>query len=96
MPFRSEVTSDRESDAEVLDHEDGFDGEYGEFFDDLDFAALGVDPNTPTEAKPGSEDKQTQLPGLEASAATGIVVGIEFAKALRRFVLEAGEVALPD
>jgi hypothetical protein len=61
MHFRSEVTSDMESDAVVLDHEDGFDGEYGEFFDDLDFAALGVDPKTPTEAKPGSEDKVLML-----------------------------------
>lgn len=61
MPFRSEVTSDTESDAEVLDHEDGFEAEYDEFFEEIDFEALGLDPATPTEAKPGSEDKVLML-----------------------------------
>jgi hypothetical protein len=26
-------------------------------FEEIDFAALGIDPNAPTEAKPGSEEK---------------------------------------
>lgn len=44
-----------DSDTDVLDEEYG--SEYEESFEDFDYAALGIDPITPTAAKPGSEDK---------------------------------------
>lgn len=44
-----------DSDTEVLDEEYG--SEYDESFEEFDYAALGIDPITPTAAKPGSEDK---------------------------------------
>jgi len=33
----------------------------GEFEDDIDFEALGINPETPTQAKPGSEEKVLML-----------------------------------
>ncbi|MBD3674824.1 MAG: hypothetical protein HUJ26_15000 [Planctomycetaceae bacterium] len=33
----------------------------GEFVEDIDFSALGINPETPTQAKPGSEEKVLML-----------------------------------
>ena len=46
---------DEELDVEVQDGE--FGEEYDGFFEEIDYAALGIDPDSPTVAKPGSEDK---------------------------------------
>lgn len=35
--------------------------EEGEFIDEVDFVSLGIDPETPTQAKPGSEEKVLML-----------------------------------
>lgn len=48
--------------SRVLDIEEDLQEEeigtdYDGFFEEEDFAAMGIDPLTPTEAKPGSEDK---------------------------------------
>lgn len=51
--------SDLEPTDEGLTDELG--DEYGGFFDEADFAALGIDPAQPTDAKPGSEDKVMTL-----------------------------------
>lgn len=52
-----------DSDLEPTDEEltDELGEEYGGFFDEADFAALGIDPARPTDAKPGSEDKVLTL-----------------------------------
>lgn len=46
---------DAELDVETQDGDFGED--YDGFFEEIDFAALGIDPVSPTHAKPGSEDK---------------------------------------
>ena len=33
----------------------------GEFVEEIDFESLGIDPETPTQAKPGSEEKVLML-----------------------------------
>ncbi len=52
-----------DSDLEPTDEElsDEVGDEYGGFFSESDFAALGIDPAQPTDAKPGSEDKVLTL-----------------------------------
>ena|SRR5918993_119752 len=52
-----------DSDLEPTDEDltDEVGDEYGGFFDEADFAALGIDPTMPTDAKPGSEDKVLTL-----------------------------------
>jgi hypothetical protein len=52
-----------DSDLEPTDGEltDELSEEYGGFFDEADFVALGIDPARPTDAKPGSEDKVLML-----------------------------------
>lgn len=52
----SEIGPDLEPDTEL----DEYSGDYGEF-EEMDFEALGIDPQTPTGAKPGSEDKVMML-----------------------------------
>ena len=41
--------------------EESLGDEYGGYFDDMDYLALGLDPSRPTDAKPGSEDKVLML-----------------------------------
>lgn len=52
-----------DSDLEPTDEEltAELDDEYGSFFDDVDYLALGHDPAQPTDAKPGSEEKVLML-----------------------------------
>lgn len=51
---------DERSDEELID-------DYDEMFEEQDFAALGIDPRAPTNAKPGSEDKVLMLAARYAS-----------------------------
>lgn len=55
MAYAREAALEIDSDTEVL--EDDFGTDYEESFEDFDYTALGIDPITPTAAKPGSEDK---------------------------------------
>jgi hypothetical protein len=48
--------ADLELDSETLQEEE-FGSDYDGFFEDFDYAALGINPTSPTPAKPGSEDK---------------------------------------
>lgn len=62
MAYSLEADSDLDDDAGfhddlLLDGSDEFSDEYEE----VDFAALGLDPATPTKAKPGSEEKVLML-----------------------------------
>ncbi len=41
--------------------------DYDEMFDEEDFRAMGIDPSSPTVAKPGSEDKVVMLAARYAS-----------------------------
>lgn len=41
--------------------EDGESSGYSEDFEDIDFESLGIDPNAPTAAKPGTEEKVLML-----------------------------------
>ncbi|GIX04569.1 MAG: hypothetical protein KatS3mg114_0438 [Planctomycetaceae bacterium] len=60
---------DLEDEDSFLDHEghdeeeleSDYDGEELANFEDIDFAALGIDPTQPTSAKPGSEEKVLML-----------------------------------
>ena len=57
MPFEESATLDVEGELYGADY-----GDYGEVpFEEEDFAALGIDPGTPTPARPGSEDKVLML-----------------------------------
>lgn len=58
MPKRFDA--ERDLDDVDLDAE-GMDADYGELFDLDDFAAMGIDPETPTSARPGSEEKVLML-----------------------------------
>ncbi len=63
MAYSLEADSDLDDDTGYQDDElllgesDEFSDEYAE----VDFAAMGVDPATPTKAKPGSEEKVLML-----------------------------------
>lgn len=62
MSYPLEADSDLDDDAglradEFFDDESDLDGEYEE----IDFAAIGVEPSEPTKAKPGSEEKVLML-----------------------------------
>lgn len=52
-----------DSDLEPTDEEltDEIGDEFDGFFDEGDYAKLGIDPAQPTDAKPGSEDKVLML-----------------------------------
>ena len=56
-----------ESDADLSDEE--LSTEYDELFQEEDFRALGIEPASPTVAKPGSEEKVVML---AARYATGL------------------------
>lgn len=49
------------SDALVDDIDEEVSAADQQLLQDIDFAALGIDPNAPTEAKPGSEQKVLML-----------------------------------
>lgn len=53
------------SSAELTDEE--LSTEYDGFFDEEDFRAMGIDPSSPTVAKPGSEEKVVMLAARYAS-----------------------------
>jgi hypothetical protein len=62
MSYPLEADSDLDDDAdlhadEFFDDESDLDGEYEE----IDFAAIGLEPSEPTKAKPGSEEKVLML-----------------------------------
>ena len=52
-----------DSDLEPTDEEltDELGEDFGGFFEEEDFLAMGIDPAQPTDAKPGSEDKVLML-----------------------------------
>lgn len=53
------------SSADLTDEE--LSTEYDGFFDEEDFRAMGIDPSSPTVAKPGSEEKVVMLAARYAS-----------------------------
>ena len=55
MAFTQDVGAEADPDLELQDAEFGDD--YDGFFEDIDYEALGINPTSPTAAKPGSEDK---------------------------------------
>lgn len=57
MASAFEVDPDLESGFQT----DEYDSEYDETFEEEDFLALGIDPQAPTDAKPGSTDKVLML-----------------------------------
>ena len=63
MSYPLEAKSDLDDDAEL--DGDGFlvgeGGDYSDEYEEVDFAAIGVDPALPTKAKPGSEEKVLML-----------------------------------
>lgn len=54
---------DVESEFDEIDQEQNFGsfGDYDAFFEDNEFEELGIDPQIPTDAKPGSDDKVVML-----------------------------------
>ncbi len=50
-----------DNDAVSIDDTEEVSSEDLELLQDIDFVALGIDPNAPTEAKPGSEQKVLML-----------------------------------
>jgi len=55
MAFARQAELELEPEAHV--QEDEYGSDYEGFFEEIDFAALGINPTVPTVAKPGSEDK---------------------------------------
>ncbi len=55
MASAREIESDIDIDSDLQELE--FGGEYDEFVEDFDYEAMGINPLSPTIAKPGSEDK---------------------------------------
>ncbi|MBM4075402.1 MAG: hypothetical protein FJ267_07145 [Planctomycetes bacterium] len=64
MSFDYDVDEDEEQYTEAHNVSatsgDEFSSEFGDF-EDIDFEALGINPNTPTMAKPGTEEKVLML-----------------------------------
>ncbi|GAB4148780.1 MAG: hypothetical protein Tsb009_22770 [Planctomycetaceae bacterium] len=50
-----------ESEESGISQDFGSFGDYEDFFDPEEFEELGVDPQVPTDAKPGSDDKVLML-----------------------------------
>lgn len=64
MAYPLEADSDLDDDTVM--NEDGFmvgesDDDFCDEYEDVDFAAIGVEPGEPTKAKPGSEEKVLML-----------------------------------
>lgn len=62
MAYPLEADSDLEDDAGF--HDDSFfdeSSDYCDEYEDVDIAAMGLDPAAPTKAKPGSEEKVVML-----------------------------------
>ena len=63
MAYPLEADSDLDDDTGL--HEDGFlvgeSDDFSDEYEDVNFEAIGVHPNEPTKAKPGSEEKVLML-----------------------------------
>jgi hypothetical protein len=64
MSFDYDVDDDVEVEETAYKEEsteDVFSSEYSGDFEEIDFEALGIDPSSPTAAKPGTEEKVLML-----------------------------------